>query len=235
MPGRTIQVFLVDGTASGFRTAEIGLSTIKAVVVPRASLSGVAKRNELQRTGVYVLIGSDSENPGEKKIYIGEGDTILSRLTTHNSDPEKDFWDEAVFFVSKDENLTKSHVRFLEARLISLAKEAKRATVTNGTSPPEHGKLPESATVEMEEFIGQAKLLLGTLGYDFFEPAPSLPSQTAEQNIAAAERLPKFFYSGDGFAATCVVNVDSGQFIVQTGSEARKLAIQALAPTYQTL
>ena len=82
---------------------------------------------------MYVLVGGDSDKPGFRKIYIGEGDTILPRLISHNSDDSKDFWSEAVVFVSKDENLTKAHARYLEARLIALAKEAKRATVANGT------------------------------------------------------------------------------------------------------
>lgn len=86
MAGRTIKIFLVDGSASGFRIAELGLSTINAVVVPRASLSAVENRSELLRTGVYLLIGIDSDNPEEKKIYVGEGDTILTRLTSHNRD-----------------------------------------------------------------------------------------------------------------------------------------------------
>ena len=70
MPGRSIRIFLVDGTASGLRTAELGLSTIKAVVIPRASLSNVAKRSEPQKTGVYILIGPDSDNPGQKKVFL---------------------------------------------------------------------------------------------------------------------------------------------------------------------
>ena len=85
-------------------------------------------------------------------------------MNIHNKDEAKDFWEEAVLFVSKDGNLTKSHVRYLESRLIALAKEAKRATLVNGTSPSEQGKLPESDEVEMEEFIIQARLLLGTSG-----------------------------------------------------------------------
>lgn len=120
LPGRSIRIFLVDGTASGLRTAELGLSTIKALVVPRASLSNLTKRPELGKTGVYVLIGPDTTIPGRRKIYIGEGDAILTRLTAHNRDTDKDFWDEAVILVSKDENLTKGHARFLEARLISM-------------------------------------------------------------------------------------------------------------------
>src|SRR5262249_23509585 len=151
--------------ASGLRTAELGLSTIKALVVPRASLSAATKRTEVQRTGVYILIGRDSDKPGVLKVYFGEGDTVLTRLSAHDKDPEKDFWEDAVVFVSKDENLTKAHGRYLESRLIRLANDAKRCTVTNGTQPPEQGKLPEADEVEMEEFITQARLLLGTLGY----------------------------------------------------------------------
>lgn len=158
MAGRSIRIFLIDGTASGPRTAELGLSTTKAIVVPRASLSTVGRRSELQKTGVYVLVGSDSDRPGIKKIYVGEGDAILPRLVNHNSDEAKDFWSEAVVFVSKDENLTKAHARYLEARFIALAKEAKRANVANATGPGCEGRLPEPDGVEMEEFIGQARL-----------------------------------------------------------------------------
>jgi hypothetical protein len=105
MPGRSIRIFLVDGIASGLRTAELGLSTIKALVVPRASLSAVTKRPEVRRTGVYILVGRGSDKPGVLKIYFGEGDTVLTRLAAHDKDQEKDFWEEAVVFVSKDENL----------------------------------------------------------------------------------------------------------------------------------
>ena len=234
MAGRSIKVFLIDGTASGLRTAELGLSTTKAIVVPRASLSVVGKRPELQKTGVYVLVGGDSEKPGLKKIYIGEGDTILPRLISHNSDEAKDFWSEAVVFVSKDENLTKAHARYLEARLITLAKEAKRANVANGTEPDAEGKLPEADGVEMEEFIGQVRLLLGTLGYDILEPLLSSP-RTPGQTPTPAADLPEFEYEGDGFAARCVVDLDAGQFVVKAASTARSHESKSLSPTYRNL
>ena len=233
MAGRSIRIFLVDGSASGLRTAELGLSTIKAVVVPRASLSLVTKRPELQKTGVYVLIGADAQNPGRKKVYVGEGDTIFTRLLAHNNDQDKDFWEEAVVFVSKDENLTKAHGRFLEARLIALATTAKRAAVANATAPPDQGRLPEADEVEMGEFIDQAKLLLGTLGYNLFEPAPTVadaPAVRPDRSLA-----PEFVYSGDGFAATCLVDVEAGQFVVKAGSKARAYESPSLQPTYKNL
>ena len=91
MTGRSIHIFLVDGAVSGLRTAELGLSTIKALVIPRASLQSVTKRPEVQKTGLYILVGKDENKPGVLKIYIGESDVILNRLSKHNKDTEKEF------------------------------------------------------------------------------------------------------------------------------------------------
>lgn len=239
MAGRSIRIFLVDGTATGTRTAELGLSTIKALVIPRASLSFAMQRPEPQKTGVYVLVGQDSEKPNLKRIYIGEGDTIINRISSHNKDANKDFWDEVVLFVSKDENLTKSHVRFVEARLISLAKSAGRSVVTNGTEPSEQGKLPEADEVEMEEFIAQARLLLGALGYDVFEPLKEqstlVKTQQSTTQKAMPSILPDFKYSGAGFDATMRIDQNTGLFVVITGSLARKAETPSLQPTYKNL
>jgi hypothetical protein len=34
----------------------------------------------------------------------------------------KEFWTRVVFFTSKDDNITKAHVKYLEARLVELAR-----------------------------------------------------------------------------------------------------------------
>lgn len=235
MPGRSIRIFLVDGTASGVRTAELGLSTIKAIVVPRTSLSSVASRPELSKTGVYVLVGPDSEEPGQTRAYIGEGDSIIRRLSAHNKDADKEFWEEAVGFVSKDENLTKAHVRYLEAKLIGLATGSKRAIVANVAAPGEEGKLPEPDQVEMDEFIGQARLLLGSLGFDLFEPATAVADAAAGGGEAQVKSAPEFEYSGDGYSARCVVDLDAGQFVVMKGALARLAEAPALQKTYRRI
>lgn len=238
MVGRSIRIFLVDGTATGTRTAELSLSTIKALVIPRASLSSATLRPEPKKTGVYVLIGQDSDLPNLKRIYIGEGDTIINRISLHNKDPLKDFWDEVVVFVSKDENLTKAHVRYVEARLIALAKSAKRSVVTNGTEPSEQGRLPEPDEVEMEEFIAQARLLLGALGYDIFEPAkpqsPFQQQQSSNQPTQLSVPL-EFKLVGTNFDATMRIDQNSGQFVVVAGSKARRIETPSLQPTYKNL
>jgi hypothetical protein len=154
--GRAIRIFLVEGTPTGLRTAEIGLSTCKAVMAPRVALEALSRRSESKRTGVYVLIGDDQQHAARKAVYIGEGDDVFVRIRKH--DDEKDFWEHVVLFVSKDDNLTKGHVRYLEARLIGIANSARRATVTNITAP-DLPRLPESDVAEMEEFVEQVRLL----------------------------------------------------------------------------
>lgn len=79
---RQIKIFLVDGSPSGLRTAELGLSTCKAVMAPRTQLAELQKRVEASRTGVYILVGPDSANPGRETIYIGEGDNAFLELKT---------------------------------------------------------------------------------------------------------------------------------------------------------
>ena len=168
-PPRSIRLFLVDGRPNGLRTAEIGLSTCKAVACPRTSLSELQSRAEARRTGVYVLVGEDS---GRTAVYVGEGDVVMERIKRHNQ--EKDFWDHVILFVSKDENLTKAHVRHLEAKLIAQALDAKQATVINDREP-EGGPLPEADTAEMAQFLEQVQLLLGIFGVSVFErPSTSL-------------------------------------------------------------
>jgi hypothetical protein len=71
MRRRSIKIFLIDGTPNGLRTAEVGLSTIKAVICPRTELDALGKRPEARKTGVYLLAGDDLEHLGRLRIYIG--------------------------------------------------------------------------------------------------------------------------------------------------------------------
>jgi hypothetical protein len=83
---------------------------------------------------------------------------------------DKDFWNHAIFFVSKDENLTKAHIRYLEGRLIELARTAGRALVTNGQGSG--AKLPESDSQDMEIFLEKMCQLLPVLGVELLVPVP---------------------------------------------------------------
>jgi hypothetical protein len=99
MPSATIKLFLVHGDAKRLRTAELSNWTGKAVAGPRRELDGVLARDEAAKSGVYFLIGTDSES-GKSAVYVGEAKSIQDRLRSHL---DKDFWNHVLFFISKDE------------------------------------------------------------------------------------------------------------------------------------
>ncbi len=171
--GKTIRLYLVEGIPSGIITAEIMNWTGRAIVCPRSQLADLANRNEVRKTGIYILSGEDINNPLQEIIYIGESENVFDRLKNHNADSKKDFWLKTFIFTNKDDNLTKGHVRYLESRLIQIANEAKRAKIENGTNP-DYSILPESDIADMEYFIEQIKLLLPILGLTFALPLSSL-------------------------------------------------------------
>ena len=113
---KTIKIFLLDGVPTGVKIAEVGNRTIKGIVIPRNRLKIVKDRSDINQPSVYFLIG-ESEETGEIKVYVGEAENLYKRLITH--DNTKEFWHTVLAFVSKDQNLTKAHVKFLESRCIT--------------------------------------------------------------------------------------------------------------------
>jgi hypothetical protein len=232
MNGRTIRLHLVDGVPSGILTAEIMNWTGKVIVSPRSQLDQVATRPEAKRTGVYLLIGTDPENGARDLVYIGEGDNVLNRLRTHNKDEEKEFWTQTVLIISKDDNLTKSHVRYLESRLIGLAKLANRARLANDTSP-EPALLPEPDVADMEFFLGQVQMVLPVLGFNFTQQLVAPKPPVGEPSSSSLS--PIFVMNPVGTSATAQ-EVD-GTFIVFKNSTARKQGTAAWEkyPAYKGL
>jgi len=169
MPSATIKLFLAQGDPKRLRTAELSNWTGKAIAGPRSEFEGVLARDESEKSGIYLLTGTDQET-GKPAIYIGEAENIRSRIKSHM---DKDFWNQAIFLVSKDENLTKAHIRYLEGRLIDLCRKAERALVTNGQSSG--AKLPESDREDMEVFLEKICQLLPVLGVDLFVTTPASP------------------------------------------------------------
>jgi hypothetical protein len=164
MPSATIRLFLVHGDPKRLRTAEISNWTGKAVAAPRSEMDGLLARGEAQSPGVYFLSGIDADT-GKPAMYVGEAENVRERLRSHLA---RDFWNHITFFVSKDENLTRAHIRYLEGRLIELARAAGRSVVVNGQSSG--SKLPESDREDMEIFLQSVLQLLPVLGTDALLP-----------------------------------------------------------------
>jgi hypothetical protein len=156
--------FCHGGDAKSLRTAEISNWTGKAIAAPRTELDDLLRREELDKAGVYILSGADPQS-GMPHAYIGEAEVIRERLKQHKV---KEFWVAAIVFVSKDENLTKAHVRYLENRLFTEAVKVGRCTLDQNQSSG--SKLPESDREDMEVFLTHIRQLLPVLGSDLLIP-----------------------------------------------------------------
>lgn len=165
--GKSIRVYLPDGSVSGIRYAELVNWTGQAISCPRSRLAELREAwPEASKPGVYFLF----ENRfGDVKplAYVGESENVASRLLTH--DRAKEFWNDVVIFTSKDENLTKSHVKYLESVFVVKAKKADRYSLENGNLPPE-SSLPRADRDAMDEFAANAQMVLGVLGHSILEP-----------------------------------------------------------------
>ena len=164
MTSATIKLFLPRGEAKSLRIAEISNWTGKAVAAPRTELDELLAREELDKAGVYILIGTDPLT-NAPRAYIGEAEVIRDRLKQHKT---KEFWVSAIVFVSKDENLTKAHVRYLESRLLAEAAAINRVTIEQNQAGG--SKLPESDREDMEVFLARIRTLLPVLGSDILAP-----------------------------------------------------------------
>lgn len=222
--GKSVRLFLADGTPGGLVTAEIMNWTGHVIAAPRSDLGTLLKRPETSRTGVYVLLGDDPDASGGTLAYVGEGDDVGKRIAAHHREEGsggKDFWDRVVVLTSKDANLTKAHARYLESRFIAVAAEARRSRLVNGTAPATL-PLPEADRSDMEFFIEQAKIVLPVLGVNLLRTT-RVPSRTATPAVdvppEGATASPVFTLTVKGVNATAQ-EVD-GEFVVRQGSLAR--------------
>lgn len=206
----SIKIFVPAGDPEGIRIIEKSNWSGAGLVIPRALFGEGRQRREMSRTGVYVLVGP-SEDSGLPRVYVGEGDPIRPRLEQHAA--KKDFWTTCFSFTSKDENLNKAHVQFLESRLVALAAEAKRCTLDNGNAPA-LPSMSEADAADAEGFLSEMLLCFPILGLGVF---------SSESPARALGRA--YFLNGKGVKAEGREVADG--FLVKERSE----AVLAATPT----
>lgn len=201
----SIKIFLAKGSSSSLRTAEISNWSGKAIACSRKEIDELSQRVEASRPGVYFLIGKDSES-GEDSAYVGEAEQVAKRLKQHLN---KDYWNQVIAFVSKDENLTKAHIKYLEGKLIELGLQAGKGVIHNNQSSG--ARLPEADQAEMDIFLDRILRLLPVMGTLLF----SLPTVTDDVSDAKSQGM---VCSVKGL--TAFGNRTENGFIVYKGSQA---------------
>ncbi|MDO8996520.1 MAG: GIY-YIG nuclease family protein [Sediminibacterium sp.] len=218
--GKTIKLFLMDGDPNGRMSCELSNWSGKAYKIPRIKIKDSYDRKELETTGVYLLFGKD-ENENEQ-VYIGEAESILKRLNQHLT--QKEFWNEAIIFFSKDENLNKAHIKYLENKLHELAVKANRYIVENSLVPTQ-SSISESEKAEMEEFIENIKLLVNTLGHKVFDPKREVQFLPRQEVFSIKAKR----------GSDAIGGPTSEGFVVYKGSKASATTVPSLSPSFATL
>ena len=222
--GKTIKLFLMDADPDGRMICELSNWTGKAYRIPRGKVKDCADRPELKSTAVYILFGRPESSSDKPRAYIGEAENIYSRLVQHVS--EKEFWNEAVVFISKDENLNKAHIKYLESRLHNLATQAGRFQIENGNTPTK-SSISESDQAEMEEFIEYVRMLVNTMNFKVFEPL-------VKENSNLKNKNEELFLKGARGASGSGKRTTDG-FVVFKGSEIASSTVPSFPRGFDSL
>jgi hypothetical protein len=218
--GKTIKIFLIDGDPNGRMSCELSNWSGKAYKIPRIMIKECIDRDDLVNTGIYLLFGKNEE--GKDLVYIGEAEIVFKRLSQHLN--QKDFWNEAIVFISKDDNLNKAHIKYLENRLHNIALSTKRYELQNSVVPTQ-SSISESDKAEMEEFIDNIKMLVNTLGHKVFEAKRELqPKQSKDVFSIKAAR-----------GADAQGEPTSDGFVVFKGSKAAGAVVSSMIQSFIAL
>ena len=206
--GKSIELFLVNGTADSLITAELSNWNGKALKIPRIEVASCS-RDDIAQAGVYFLFCK--EDDGSDSVYIGEAENVKERLVQHlrdyQAEKEKYYWNTAVIFVGRD--LNKALIRYLENRFVEIARNSKRYIVLTKNTY-RNTVMKESQIAVMEEFVDNVKILINALGYKVLEP---LLQTGTDATVSDEEEL---YISVGSTSATGIVTTEG--FVVLKGS-----------------
>ena len=191
--GKTVTTYLIDGDPKGTQYAFISNKICQMYVVPRSNLSYLNEQEKLQKPAFYILVGEDETT--KPQAYIGETENFRERVKDHEN--KKSFWQKALIFVSKDADMTKVDVQYLEHKAITEAKKSNTFTLNENKQVPKAPNLPEYQRDTMDEFFEDIKFLASFIGCNIFEI-----TKPKEEHIFYTKGRgcnAKGFYSSSGF------------------------------------
>lgn len=222
--GKSIELFLVNGTADSLIIAELSNWNGKAIKIPRIEVSS-CNRDNITQAGVYFLFCK--EDDGSDSVYIGEAENVKDRLVQHlrdyQSEKEKYYWSTAVVFIGRD--LNKALIRYLENRFVEIARASKRYLVLTKNTY-RNTVMKESQIAVMEEFVDNVKILINALGYKVLEPF----AQVDPSNDTVDDKL--LYITSGSVNATGKVTAEG--FVVFTGATLNeKMSVRSLSAGMQ--
>lgn len=213
MPHININTILLDGSLDGPRKVDMGVSrNCIMFVLPRTFIPEMSEEKLLHQHCFYVLLGSDPD--GRLKAYIGQSYDFMARVKDHQI--KKDFWDTALVFVSKTDEIFQSEVAYLEYCGITAAREVDNYNLDENKQSPKKPKISASQESGMDQFFRDIKLL--TRFYNdcsLFDSYSPLPKARTEK-----EPYHDFFFvmSKSGVDARIRYYEKTGKYVILSGS-----------------
>ena len=231
--GFSVNVFIPSGQTKGLWIIEKSNWSGVGLKFPRDHFnSDIKNRQELRAPGVYILWGPDElDDAGRIQVYIGEADDLSERLSNHVTQDNRQFWQQTMVFTSKDMNLNKAHVLYLESRLIRIAKSHQNVVGykmdQNDRNEP---NLAERELSYAREFLEALLLCLPIAGVLFFEELPpdsQQPTDGGSETMLGKDAANQtFFLKGGSSGPTSVVQaegyINGAEFVVLAGAKAAK-------------
>lgn len=190
---KQILIYLSNGSVDGIWKVRLPGWDVLAYKVPRDLLTKYRNNpkdeffktfgDNITKHGIYFLLGWDDEIQ-KQCVYVGQAQSIKTRILAPHTFDEKWEWTEVIFFVGLDNDAIKN-LSYIEQRFYSLISD--RYTCKNSIQPPDG--IPVGDKYVFDEFIENAKLVMAALGQTMFQPLPSIQENDKNEE---SERILSF-------------------------------------------
>lgn len=141
-------------------------------------------------------------------------------------DEKKSFFELIIAFSSKDDNMTVSHTKYLEAKVLSETIEKSGYIIVNKKDGNKIS-LPKMVKDEMDTYFDNMKILLPSMGFDFFKPDGN------SVKLASNNKDNKLVLEVGNIKASS--KLISNGLLVLKGSFIKENETDALSPTYSKI
>ncbi len=235
--GRVVKIFITGQDPRSLRTVELDNWTGVAITGQPEFFKKALEAEVLSRSCVYLLIrsGADDDLP---EIYVGESDDFSQRYTNGKFPIE---FDTFMIFTSKDDNLTRAHVKWLELKLWSILKGNSGKVLVANANTPTGSNLPRADIATMLTYLGNMIYVLEALGFDLFsvqERTSISPARAADKPHSEANQVSTQLYATALPGRSDVrafLRYSEGSYVLSAGSKVNPRATESLPSNVKKL
>ncbi len=168
-----LDLLLLEGRADGPIHVQIPDTKYDLYIMPAASLNTYRNHKKMNLAGIYFILGDLASE--EENLYIGKAavrknnDGTIKHILENIRNGKHRFCRKAVLLVAPPEDFSATELGLLEDTFITLARQAGRSIMSNGTGA-HAGKVREHLKNRIGMIVSNTRLMLATMGIMVLEP-----------------------------------------------------------------